>query len=118
MNKQTVMIMAVLVIGATGFVGFKFAEPKNTSFDVEYKVDCQSCEVYYRNADEQSEEAADVNSTWSYKFTGKAGQFVYLSAINDAGDPVKVTILKNGQPVETGESNELSIAARAGVILN
>ena len=97
MKKQTVMMLAVLIVGATGFVGFKFAEPSTgATFDVEYKLDCSTCDVYFRNAEGQSEEVANVNSDWNYKFKGEAGRFAYVSAISDAGEEVKVTILQNG----------------------
>ncbi len=117
MNKQTIMILAVLVIGATGFVGFKFAEPKKSEFQVEYKVDCSSCDVYFRNDKGESQEIVGVNDGWTYKFTGNVGQFAYVAAASDRGHEVKVTIMQDGTPVETGTSNQPKISARAGLIL-
>lgn len=117
MNKQTVLILAVLIIGATGFVGFKFAGEKKTAFEVEYKVDCATCDVYFRNEKGESKEMLGVNSDWNYKFTGGEGQFAYIAAENPTGDPVKVSIIKDGHVAETGVSKERKVSARAGVIL-
>lgn len=118
MNKQTVMILAVLVIGATGFVGFKFAEPKKTSHEVEYKVDCASCDVYFRNDKGESQEIVGVNNGWNYKFTASNGHFAYVAAASEKGDEVKVAIIEDGKPAETGTSSQPKVSARAGVILN
>lgn len=118
MKKQSVMILAVLVIGATGFVGFKFAEPKASEFEVEYKIDCSTCDVYFRNSEGKSEEIVGVGGEWNYSFKGKTGQFAYLSATNERGEPVTVTILKNGKVAESGSSSDPLVSARAGFILN
>ena len=119
MKKQTMMILAVLVIGGTGFVGFKFTEPSTGStFDVEYKINCSTCDVYFRNSDGKSEEVSEVSSSWNYKFTGESGQFVYVSAINELGEEVKVSIISNGTEVESGASADPLVSARAGFILN
>jgi len=117
MKKQTLMILGVLIIGATGFVGFKFAEPKKTSFEVEYQVECATCDVYFRNDKGESQEIVNVNSGWNYKFTAGQGHFAYVAATSDNGKEVKVTITKDGQPVETGTSAEPMVSARAGVIV-
>ncbi|GIV34630.1 MAG: hypothetical protein KatS3mg031_2165 [Chitinophagales bacterium] len=117
MNKQAMMILAVVVIGAVGFVGFKFAEPKKSEFQVEYKVDCKSCDVYFRNDKGESQEVVGINDNWSYKYTGTVGQFAYVAAASDRGNEVKVTILKDGVPVESGISNQPKVSARAGLIL-
>ncbi len=117
MKKQSVLILAVLVIGATGFVGFKFAEPKKSSFEVEYKVECATCDVYFRNEKGESQEIVNVNTGWNYKFTAGQGHFAYVAATSENGNEVKVTITKDGQPVETGTSAEPMISARAGVIV-
>ena len=118
MKKQTIMILAVLVIGATCFVGFKFAEPKKTSHEVEYKVDCAACDVYYRNYKGESQEIVGVNSGWNYKYTASNGHFAYVAATSDNGDEVKVAIIEDGKPAETGTSAQPRVSARAGVILN
>lgn len=118
MNKQSILILAVLVIGATGFVGFKFAEPKKTSHEVEYKVDCASCDVYFRNDKGESQEIVGVNNGWNYKYTANNGHFAYVAATSDRGEEVKVTIVQDGQPTETGMSSTPKVSARAGIILN
>ena len=117
MGKQTVMILGVLIIGATGFVGFKFAEPKKSAFEVEYRVECASCDVYFRNDKGESQEVVNVNSGWNYKFSAGQGQFAYVAATSERGNEVKVTITKDGKPVETGTSAEPRVSARAGVIV-
>lgn len=117
MKKQSVLFLGVLIIGATGFVGFKFAEPKNTSFEVEYRVECATCDVYFRNDKGESQEIVNVNSGWNYKFTAEQGQFAYVAATSESGKDVKVTIVKDGNPVETGTSSEPKVSARAGVIV-
>ncbi len=118
MGKQSILVLAVLVIGATGFVGFKFAEPKKMEYQVEYKVDCTGCDVYFRNEKGESQEMIGVSSGWNYKFTAGSGQFAYVAATPDkGGNEAKVTILKDGQPVESGLSREARVSARAGVIV-
>lgn len=117
MNK-TVMIVAVLAIGATGFVGFRMAEPEKVTHEVEYKVDCASCDVYFRNEKGESQEIVGVNNGWSHKYTANNGHFAYIAATSDRGEEVKVSIIQDGQPAETGASSTPKVSARAGVILN
>lgn len=117
MSKQTVLILGVLIVGATGFVGFKFAEPEKTSFEVEYRVECATCDVYFRNDKGESQEIVNVTNGWNYKFTAEQGHFAYVAATSDKGEEVKVVITKDGQPVETGTSVEPKVSARAGVIV-
>jgi len=117
MKKQSVLFLGVLIIGATGFVGFKFAEPNKSSFEVEYQVECATCDVYFRNDKGESQEIVNVNSGWNYKYTAEQGHFAYVAATSESGKDVKVTIVKDGSPVETGTSSEPKVSARAGVIV-
>ncbi len=115
--KPSVLVVAALVISATGFIAFKFAEPEQNSFAIEYKVDCKTCEVTFRDEKGNSQDVPDANSAWTYKFTGEKGQFIYVSAMDTKGEPVKVTILKDGQEFTKDESATAYVSARAGSIL-
>ena len=111
------LLIAIVAIAATGAVGFRYAGPGEESFVVEYKVVCDQCNVTFRNEKGQSAEVTAVKNNWNYKFTGNPGQFVYVSASNDNGTPVKVGITKGGQEIINGASEQKDKDARAGVIL-
>jgi len=111
------LMVAVFAIMATGFVGFRYAGSGEETYEMEYKVVCDQCNVTFRNEKGQSEEVASVKQSWSYKFNGNAGQFVYVSATNDNGKPVKVVITKAGQQIIDGSSEQKDQDARAGIIL-
>ncbi len=116
MGKSAVFVIVALVIAAGGFVGFTSGSSKAASYEIEYKVDCSSCKVVYRDANgEQKEE--EVKTSWSTKFTGNAGNFVYVGTRNSDGDAIKVAILENGQEKFADQSEQKHISARAGYIL-
>jgi hypothetical protein len=115
--KKGVLVLAVLAIAATGFVGFTYAGSGDKTFEIEYQVNCNECTVSYRNEQGASTEVKAVKGNWNKKFTGSKGQFFYVSASNEAGTPVKVQIKKAGQDVIQGTSAVRDQTARAGVIL-
>ena len=115
--KKGVLVLAVLAIAATGFVGFTYADKGGKTFDIEYSVNCADCTVNYRNEKGASTEVKAVKGNWNHKFTGAAGQFFYVSASNDAGTPVKVEIKNGGTKLIEGSSATRDLTARAGIIL-
>lgn len=116
MKKGGLLVVALLVIGATGFVGFKFTEPSTSTYKIGYQVECSKCDVYYRTADGTSKIEENV-SGWTHEFTANTGQFVYVSANNRNGSPVKVKILRNGQDWSAHASDRKNVSARTGRIL-
>jgi hypothetical protein len=115
--KPSVLVIAALVITSTGMLAFKGAEPERTTHTIEYKVKCAECEVTYRDENGNSKDIAPVNTEWSYQFTGERGQFIYVSALNRAGETATVTIEKDGQVFATDEIAKENLAARTGTIL-
>ena len=111
------LMVAVLSIFGTGMVGFRYAGPNEQNFEVQYHVSCEQCNVTFRNEKGVSTEIANVKKAWNYKFVGIPGQFVYLSASNDLGKPVSVMIVRGGQDLIEGSSDEKDQDARAGAIL-
>lgn len=104
------------MIMATAFVGFRFADDTN-SLSISYEVKCSDCNVTYRDELGNSSEVQGVKDTWTYQFTGKSGQFVYVSATNHDGSVTEVVIKRGGQELIKGKSLEREHAARAGSIL-
>jgi hypothetical protein len=115
--KSTVLLIAAIVISSTGFMAFKITEPEKSTYSIKYDVACQQCEVTYRDEQGNSKDITGIKSGWRYQFTGEKGQFVYVSAIDVNGAPVKVTILKDGETFATDEALTAKLSARAGTIL-
>jgi hypothetical protein len=115
--KKGVLVLAVLAIAATGFVGFTYAGSEGKTIEIEYQVNCSECNVNYRNEQGVSTEVKAVKGNWNKKFSGNKGQFFYVSASNDAGTQVKVQIKKEGKDLIQGTSVLRDQTARAGVIL-
>lgn len=104
------------MIFATAFVGFRFADDAN-SLDVSYEVKCNDCNVTYRDELGNTSEIQGIQQNWTYGFTGKPGQFVYVSATNLDGSETEVVIKRGGKNLIKGKSLEREHAARAGSIL-
>jgi hypothetical protein len=115
--KPTMLLIAAIVISSTGFMAFKFTEPEKSIYTVKYEVACQECEVTYRDENGNSKDITNIKSGWRYQFTGEKGQFIYVSAIDSKGNPVKVKILKDGTTFATDEATASNLSARAGTIL-
>lgn len=115
--KNTVLILAAIMISSSGFLAFKFTEPEQSVFEIKYRVDCKACEVTFRDEQGNSKDIFDIQNSWTYKFIGEKGQFIYVSANSISENPVKVTILKNGETFATDEATLPNLAARAGTIL-
>ncbi len=115
MHKGAFMI-ALLLITATGFVGFRFADDAS-SFEVQYEVKCKECTVTYRDHKGNSVEVKGIQDSWTYEFAGKAGQFVYVAASNPEGAETVVLIKRGGKQLIKGESQGVAETARAGSIL-
>lgn len=109
--------MGLMMIGATGLVGFKAAGPEEAAFQIKYEVKCHDCNINFRNAQGEPDQILDIDGTWEYSFTGKEGQFVYVSATNTDGSETKVVIKRGGKQVLQGVSLEAQKSARAGLIL-
>lgn len=114
--QKSILIVGIIMIMATGFVGFRFADDTN-SLDVTYEVLCKDCTVTYRDEMGNSAEVHSVQESWTYGFMGRAGQFVYVSATNPDGSETEVIIKRGGNELIKGKSLEREHAARAGSIL-
>lgn len=115
MNRAFLMV-GILIILATGFVGFRFGDDKQ-SLVVKYEVQCKNCTVTYRDERGNSAEVLGVDESWEYEFVGKQGQFIYVSATNPDGTPTDVVIKRGGKELIKGNSTLRQQAARAGSIL-
>ncbi len=114
--QKSILIVGVIMILATAFVGFRFADEDN-SLAITYEVKCTDCNVTYRDELGNSSEIQGIQNGWTYQFTGKAGQFVYVSASNDDGSETEVVIKRGSKELIKGKSLERQHAARAGSIL-
>jgi hypothetical protein len=114
--QKSILIVGIIMIMATGFLGFRYGDDKN-SFDITYEVLCKDCTVTYRDEMGNSAEVHGVQDNWSFDFTGKPGQFVYVSATNPDGSETQVVIKRGGNELIKGKSLEREHAARAGSIL-
>lgn len=115
--KNSVLWLTAIIISSTGLLAFKFTEPEKSIFDIEYKVSCKSCEITYRDEQGNSKDLHNIKQNWIYKFTGEKGQFIYVSAVDEKGNPLKVSIIKDGDEFATDEVATTGISARAGTIL-
>lgn len=78
-----------------------------------YEVHCATCDITYSNASEDTEQRS-VSGFWSYDFTGASGQFVYISAQNNASSgTVSVQILHNGGVLKDASSSGAYVIATA-----
>lgn len=114
--QRGLLMIALVMIAATGFVGFRFADDK-TALTVTYEVKCKECNITYRDENGNSAELQGIKDGWEYEFTGKAGQFVYVSATNPDGSETEVLIKRGGKDLIKGKSIDKELAARAGSIL-
>lgn len=118
MNKTATIIIALAIVGAGLFYNFKLKEPAKSSWEIEYKVDCESCSVYYKNEEGKSVKEAEVDGSWDYAFTGKVDQFVYVSATpEENGKKAKVKLFRDGKEVAVDETDSQVTPAKAGVTL-
>ena len=118
MNKTAIIIIAVVLVGAGLFYNFKLKEPAKSSWEIEYKVNCESCSVYYKNEEGKSIKEKEVNGSWDYAFTGEVDQFVYVSATpEEDGQKAKVKVFRDGKEVAVDESTSQIAPAKAGVTL-
>lgn len=118
MNKTAIVIIAVVLLGAGLFYNFKLKEPAKSSWEIEYKVNCESCSVYYKNEEGKSIKQKHVEGSWDYSFTGNVDQFVYVSATpNKDGQKAKVTVIRDGKEASVDQTSKMVAPAKAGVTL-
>lgn len=116
MKKSAFALIGVLAISSFGFLAFKSGESGKAFYEIEYQVECDKCTVSYRNQDGASEIISNVEK-WNHSFNAKKGHFVYVSATNNKGEPVKVKIIKDGTLEASDESTKEFVSARVGAIL-
>lgn len=114
--------MLALAIMALGLFSFRPADDNTASaaqqsMDVTYEVKCKTCDISFRNDIGESDAVEHVEGKWTYSFTGKQGQFAYISASNPKGTYTEVTIKRGGKTVIVGTSEVTDKSARAGIIL-
>ena len=117
MNKITIIVIAVVVVGAGLFYNFKLKEPAKSSREIKYKVKCESCEISYKNEKGESIHKK-VDGQWDYAFTGELNQFVYLFATpEEDGQKAEVKVLRDGDKVAADKTQDLMSPAKAGATL-
>ncbi len=117
MNKIAIIVIAVVLVGAGLFYNFKLKEPAKSSWEIKYKVECESCEISYKNEEGESMQKK-VDGQWDYAFTGELDQFVYLSATpKEDGQKAKVKVLRDGEEVAVDKTKDLMSPAKAGTTL-
>jgi len=84
------------------------------TYSVKYTLSCSSCDITYENSSGGTSQESNVNSTWSYSFTGYDGDFVYLSAQNNNNSgSITVNILVGGSVYKTSTSSGAYVIATA-----
>lgn len=117
MNKIAIIVIAVVIVGAGLFYNFKMKEPAESSWEIKYKVECESCEISYKNEEGESINKK-VDGQWDYAFTGDLNQFVYLSATpEEDGQKARVKVLRNGDELAADKTKDLMSPAKAGATL-
>ena len=112
-------VLFLLLAASGGFYGFKASQNTGpSSYQVSYSIECSDCDISYKNADEETVYEKNVSSSWSHKFTGKPGQFVYVAAQNNGDDsPIAVRITANEETIAEGNSEQRHVLATAGSVL-
>lgn len=116
MKKSALTLIGIISITSFGFLAFKSGDTNKAFYEIEYHVDCKDCTVSYRNQDGEAEVISNVEK-WNHKFNAKKGHFVYISATNNKGEKVRVSIVKDGLEEASDVSSEEFVSARAGAIL-
>ena len=118
MNKTTIFIIVGLVVGAGLFYNFTMKGPKKSAWQIEYIVNCESCDISYKDESGETLTEKGVTSTWTKKFTGKADQFLYLSAMtSENGKEASVKVIKDGEEVASDVSSNAFTPAKASITL-
>ncbi len=118
MNKIAIFIIAIVIVGAGLFYNFKLKEPAKSSWEIEYKVQCESCKVHYKNEEGKTVKEKKVDGQWNYSFTGELDQFVYVAATpEEDGQKAKIKVMRDGEKVATDKTSSLMSPAKAGVTL-
>ena len=112
-------VVLLVLVAAGAWFGFKYnSDGSVESYEVKYTIECNDCDVSYKNQQGETLSETNVSSSWSHSFTGKAGQFVYVSAQNnDQRSPAKVTVSANGEVRAEGTSKSKHVLATAGAAL-
>jgi hypothetical protein len=114
-----VMVAVLVIIGiAIGTCGKSSTTPtsnKPTTYLIEYEVtgSAQSASLTYQNRDGGTSQE-DVSIPWTYSFTARSGDFVYISAQNEGEyGTVTVNIYLDGVQVKTSTSSGAYVIATA-----
>ena len=89
---------------------------KNDTHNVRYSVsgNAPSFDITYQNKDGGTSQVSGASSGWSYNFVGMNGDFVYVSAQNDADHgTVTVTIYVDGNVYKNSNSSGAYVIATA-----
>lgn len=116
MKKSALAIIGVISLTSLGFLAFKSSDTEKAFYEIEYQVECKDCTVSYRNENGEAEVISNVQQ-WNLKFNAKKGHFVYVSATNNKGEKVRVSILKDGFEEAYDVSSKEFVSARVGTIL-
>lgn len=118
MNKTTIFIIVGLVVGAGLFYNFTMKGPKKSAWQIEYVVNCESCDISYKDESGETLTEKGVTSAWTKKFTGQPDQFLYLSAMTtESGKEAAVKVIKDGEVAASDASSNPFAPAKASVTL-
>ena len=84
--------------------------------DIKYEVtgSAPSVSLTYENSSGGTSQTTGTPLPWTYTFSGKPGDFLYVSAQNDgASGSVTATIYENGSVVQTSTSSGAYVIATA-----
>ncbi len=92
--------------------------PISITYDVEYRVtgsnNVPSVSLTFENRNGGTSQRSNAPLPWSYTFTGRSGDFVYVSAQNNGQvGNITVTIFRNGSVFERSSSAGAFVIATA-----
>lgn len=114
--RSTVFGVAAIVIVSMGMLAFTTTNT-DSACAIEYRVECRRCDIAYRDESGNTKEIEGMTGKWTYRFSGIKGQFIYVSAMDVQGGPVRVSIWKEGKMIASDEARAENSSARTGTIL-
>ena len=109
MKSISLSILLLFIIGLTiTFAG------DGSGLKIEYQVECENCDVSFKNEFGQTVNADRQLNKWSYSFSGAEGQFIYVAARSWNTGKVVLRIVKNGVVSQVAESTDADGFASLG----
>lgn len=117
MNQRLWLILGLLFLAACSSVD---APSRSDTYRIEYRVSgtTRSADLTYTNRTGDTEQADRQFTPWDLEFDARSGQFLYISAQNNAeSGTVKCQIFVNGIEVKQAESRGAYVIATCSGIL-